>query len=109
MIIKIIKGLLDTGISLQNVRKALVQLDELDATELSGINLFSDGKTVYQCRSAEEVIDLLAGGQGVFGIAVPGLVAQLTGDLTSIRAHTPGEEAALAGDELAARRTARTA
>jgi len=108
VIIKIIKGLLDTGISLQNVRKALVQLDELDATELSGINLFSDGKTVYQCRSAEEVIDLLAGGQGVFGIAVPGLVAQLTGDLTSIQAHTPGEESALAGDELAARRAART-
>lgn len=109
VIIKIIKGLLDTGISLQNVRKALVQLHDLDATELSGINLFSDGKTVYECRSAEEVIDLLAGGQGVFGIAVPGLVAQLTGDLTSIRAHTPGEESALAGDELAARRAARTA
>lgn len=109
VIIKIIKGLLDTGISLQNVRKALVQLDQLDATELSGINLFSDGKTVYQCRSAEEVIDLLAGGQGVFGIAVPGLVAQLTGDLTSIQAHTAGEESALAGDELAARRAARTA
>ena len=108
VLIKIIKGLLDTGISLQNVRKALVQLDQLDATELSGITLFSDGKTVYQCRSAEEVIDLLAGGQGVFGIAVPGLVAQLTGDLTSIRAHTSGEEAALAGDQLAARRAART-
>lgn len=108
MLIKIIKGLLDTGISLQNVRKALVQLDQLDATELSGITLFSDGRSVYQCRSAEEVIDLLAGGQGVFGIAVPGLVAQLTGDLTSIRAHTSGEEAALAGDQLAARRAART-
>ena len=108
MIIKIIKGLLDTGISLQNVRKALVQLDELDAAELTGLNLFSDGKTVYQCRSAEEVIDLLAGGPGVFGIAVPGLVAQLTGDLTSIQAHAPGEEAVHVPDELAARRAART-
>lgn len=108
VIIKIIKGLLDTGISLQNVRKALVQLDQLDATELSAITLFSDGKSVYQCRSAEEVVDLLAGGQGVFGIAVPGLVAQLNGDLTSIQAHIPGEDAAPAADELAARRAART-
>ena len=45
----------------------------------------------------------------MFGIAVPGLVAQLTGDLTSIQAHALGEESALAGDELTARRTARTA
>ncbi|CUU66120.1 hypothetical protein CVAR292_01458 [Corynebacterium variabile] len=107
MIIKIIKGLLDTGISLQNVRKALVQLDDLDTTELSGINLFSDGKTVYQCRSAEEVIDLLAGGQGVFGIAVPGLVADLTGYLTSIQAYPVATPAETAGDELAVRRAAR--
>lgn len=107
VLIKIIKGLLDTGISLQNVRKALVQLDQLDTTELSGITLFSDGKTVYQCRSAEEVIDLLAGGQGVFGMAVPGLVAQLTGDLTSIQAHPVATQEETTGDELAARRAAR--
>jgi hypothetical protein len=30
----------------------------------------SDGASVYECTSADEVIDLLQGGQGVFGIAV---------------------------------------
>ena len=30
----------------------------------------SDGATVYECTSPDEVVDLLQGGQGVFGIAV---------------------------------------
>src|SRR3979409_2048007 len=38
--------------------------------ELANVTLLSDGATVYECPSAEEVVDLLAGGQGVFGIAV---------------------------------------
>ena len=46
--IKIIKGLLDTGIGFQNVRNSLVQLDQIDATELPGSNLFSDRKRVVK-------------------------------------------------------------
>ena len=110
LVLKIVKGLLDTGISLQNIRRAVDKLGNLGVDDLAGITLVSDGKTVYECRSPEEVIDLLAGGQGVFGIAVPGLMKELSGTITAF----PSEPAQAsedadpvvdsAADELAARR-----
>jgi hypothetical protein len=70
---------------------------------------------VYECTSAEEVVDLLAGGQGVFGIAVSGALKELHGSL----AHLPAERAEptaaavpaepTAADELGQRRRRRTA
>jgi hypothetical protein len=57
--------------------------------DLANITLFSDGTTVYECTSAEEVVDLLQGGQGVFGIAVSGAMRELTGAI----ADFPGERA----------------
>jgi DNA-binding transcriptional MerR regulator len=111
LVLKIVKGLLDTGISLQNIRRAVDKLTNLGVDDLAGITLFSDGKTVYECRSPEEVIDLLAGGQGVFGIAVPGLMKELTGTITAFPSEpaepivdTMLDDEAPATDELAARR-----
>lgn len=89
--VKIITKLLDVGLSLQKVRTAVEQLRTLGNEELSAATLFCDGVSVYHCRSAEEITDLLAGGQGVFGIAVPGLVSQMSPTISSLpmekRAH----------------------
>jgi hypothetical protein len=70
----------------------------------------SDGASVYECTSNDEVIDLLQGGQGVFGIAIGGVWREIEGTL----AELPSERAAEEGpveldprDELAARRAAR--
>ena len=112
LVLKIVKGLLDTGISLQNIRRAVDKLSNLGVDDLAGITLVSDGKTVYECRSPEEVIDLLAGGQGVFGIAVPGLMKELSGTITAFPSEPAeqidqiDEEPVIdaAADELAARR-----
>jgi hypothetical protein len=74
--------------------------------DLANITLFSDGTTVYECTSAEEVVDLLQGGQGVFGIAVSGAMRELTGaiaDFPGERADD-GESIAAPEDELASRR-----
>ncbi|HQV90822.1 MAG TPA: MerR family transcriptional regulator, partial [Phycicoccus sp.] len=68
--LKVVKRLLDTGVSLQQIRGAVQVLRERGVDDLAGITLMSDGASVYECTSNEEVIDLLAGGQGVFGIAV---------------------------------------
>jgi hypothetical protein len=64
------------------------------------------------CTSPDEVIDLLAGGQGVFGIALGGVWREVEGSLSELpterlEAHTDGESGSHAGDELAARRRAR--
>ncbi len=106
LVLKIVKRLLDTGISLQNIRVAVDHLRKRGVEDLAKITLFSDGTTVYECTSAEEVVDLLQGGQGVFGIAVSGAMRELTGTI----ADFPGERAdggvseSAPEDELAARR-----
>lgn len=113
LVIRIIKSLLDAGISLPKVRTALGHLQGRGVAELSQVTLMSDGVGVYECASAGEIVDLLAGGQGVFGIAVPGIVAELAGTISNFPAHRPdntgGVDNLEAGgvDELAARRMAK--
>lgn len=69
--LQVVKRLLDSGVSLANIRIAVATLTTLGcAADLSGLTLISDGIGVYLCASPTEVIDLLRGGQGVFGIAV---------------------------------------
>src|SRR6201991_1677731 len=72
LVLKVVKRLLDTGVSLQNIRLAVDHLRRRGVADLARITLFSDGTTVYECSSPEEGVDLLQGGQGVFGIAVSG-------------------------------------
>jgi hypothetical protein len=67
----------------------------------------SDGASVYECRSAEEVVDLLQGGQGVFGIAVGGVWKEIEGTLLQLPSEKAIEESDVATDELAARRRAK--
>jgi hypothetical protein len=68
-------------VSLQNIRVAVEHLRRRGIRDLAGITLFSDGTTVYECASPEEVVDLLRGGQGVFGIAVSGAMREITGSI----------------------------
>ncbi len=105
LVLKIVKRLLDTGISLHNIRVAVDHLRQRGVQDLANITLFSDGTTVYECTSAEEVVDLLQGGQGVFGIAVSGAMRELTGAI----ADFPGERADGGGVDLRARGRARVA
>ncbi|MDR7274785.1 MerR family transcriptional regulator [Catenuloplanes atrovinosus] len=117
VVLKVVKSLLDAGVSLQNIRKAIETLRSHGVEDLAGITLISDGTTVYDCRSPEEVVDLLQGGQGVFGIAIGGAFKEIQGSLS----HLPGEPAVFSrptpepepdpafGDELAARRARRRA
>ncbi|MBQ0896009.1 MerR family transcriptional regulator [Micromonospora sp. U56] len=117
VVLKVVKRLLDAGVSLQNIRKAIEALRSRGVEDLAGITLISDGTTVYECRSPEEVVDLLQGGQGVFGIAIGGAFKEIQGSLSHLPAEpaTPGggepaEPASDAvGDELAARRARRRA
>ncbi len=70
VVLKIVKRFLDTGVSLQNIRSAVLHLRECGFRDLERMTLMSDGATVYECTSPDEVHALLQGGQGVFGIAV---------------------------------------
>ena len=106
LVLKIVKRLLDTGVSLQQIRIAIAVLRSRGVDDLAQITLMSDGASVYECTSNDEVIDLLQGGQGVFGIAVGKVWREVEGELV-----VPAQRARRArGDGVrraAARRRAR--
>lgn len=100
LVLKLVKRLLDTGISLQQIRTAVNQLREAGVNDLAQTTLMSDGASVYLCTSNDEVIDLVSRGQGVFGIAVGKVLREVESslvELDSVAAEDPA-------DELAARR-----
>ena len=112
LVLRIVKRLIDTGVSLPNIRAAVEHLTTRGSEDLSRITLMSDGASIYECRSADEVVDLVRGGQGVFGIAVGSVWREVEGTL----AELPGERTdgavimpAGSDDELADRRARRSA
>ncbi|WP_299541822.1 MerR family transcriptional regulator [uncultured Streptomyces sp.] len=105
VLLKIVKRFLDTGVALQNIRTTVQHLRARGFQDLERMTLMSDGATVYECSSPDEVVSLLQGGQGVFGIAV-GVVwrdvdtalSQLHGERVdtgeTLVGHNPGDELA---------------
>ena len=106
LVLKLVKRLLDTGISLQQIRAAVAQLHEAGVHDLAQTTLMSDGASVYLCTSNDEVIDLVSRGQGVFGIAVGKVLHEVTTSLVDMDDHR-SETAVDEVDELAARRSNR--
>ncbi|QJU53310.1 MerR family transcriptional regulator [Herbiconiux sp. KACC 21604] len=102
LVLKLVKRLLDTGISLQQIRTAINQLREAGINDLAQTTLMSDGASVYLCTSNDEVIDLVSRGQGVFGIAVGKVLREVENSLVDL-----DPAVADPADELAARRAAR--
>ena len=107
LVLKVVKRLLDTGISLQQIRAAVQHLRDRGSDDLAQVTLMSDGVSVYECTSADEVVDLLAGGQGVFGIALGRVWREVEGDLAVLPAVRAEDGLIATGDpdELTARRS----
>ncbi|MFL6240457.1 MAG: MerR family transcriptional regulator [Actinomycetes bacterium] len=102
LVLRVVKRLLDAGISLQNIRAAVATLRQRGAEDLARITLLSDGASVYELTSADEVVDLLQGGQAVFAIALGGVVRDVEGSLAALPAERTQEQTATDGDSDAA-------
>jgi DNA-binding transcriptional MerR regulator len=96
--LRVVKRLKDAGTSLHKIRSAFEQLElEVgDDWRERDITLLGDGTSIYAATSPEQVIDLLAKGQGVFGIAVrpvhdevQGEIHKLFPDQSSLTDDTP--------------------
>jgi DNA-binding transcriptional MerR regulator len=113
LVLKIVKRLLDTGVSLQNIRTAVTHLRERGVEDLARITLMSDGASIYECTNSEEIFDLLQGGQGVFGIAIGKVWNEVEGSLSHLQAENVEDGSMITqdstSDELAARRKLRGA
>jgi DNA-binding transcriptional MerR regulator len=117
LVLKVVKRLLDTGISLQQIRAAVAHLRTQGTSDLAQVTLMSDGASVYECTSADEVVDLLQGGQAVFGIALGRVWQEVEGSLAELPAERAEAAAADDGtaspdsakpDELSKRRARKT-
>jgi len=96
--LKVIKRLLDAGMSLKRIRQAVEILRQQLQSDrpLADVTLLSDGSTIYAATSADEVVDVFRRGQGVFGIAVGPVQDELEGELHDLYPEFEGEAIAKA-------------
>jgi DNA-binding transcriptional MerR regulator len=96
--LKVIKRLLDAGMSLKRIRQAVEILRQQLRSErpLADVTLLSDGSTIYAATSPDEVVDVFRRGQGVFGIAVGPVQDELEGELHDLFPEFEGEAIAKA-------------
>lgn len=111
LLLRVVKRFLDVGISLQQIRVAIDHLRARGVEDLTEITLLSDGFSVYECTSANELYDLSKGGQGMFLISVSSVWKEIEGTLSSLPTERPehiaADEQVDGVDELAARRRTR--
>ena len=67
--LKVIKQMLDAGISLQSARKAVESMREFKK-DIASARIVIQGSTVVLAESDEQVMDLLRGGQGVLSVVL---------------------------------------
>jgi DNA-binding transcriptional MerR regulator len=92
--LKVIKSLLDAGVSLQRIRAALEFVRE-GGLSLRNLTLLADGSKVYALDDNQQVIDLLGRGQGVFAIAVAPVYEAVQAQVMAV----PSERAFPTADE----------
>ena len=89
MQLKVIKRLLDAGVSLQAARKAIDCLRSA-GDDLASANLVIDDRGSVLAYSGEEIIDLLQGGQTVLNIVpLGGVVSELAAAITDLGLEAP--------------------
>ncbi|MCL2316191.1 MAG: MerR family transcriptional regulator [Actinomycetia bacterium] len=85
LLLRVVKRLLDAGITLQQIRVAVAHLRGRGVRDLTTLTLLSDGRSVYECTSDNEIVDLLRGGQGMFAIALSGVWRDVEGSLATLQ------------------------
>ena len=107
--LKVIKQLLDGGVNLRQARRAIECLRESVGEDLTTANLVIVGEGSVLMRTGEQIIDLLRGGQGVFGIALGRVWQEVEGNLAELPAVRAEDGLLTVGqDELSRRRQRRT-
>ncbi len=88
--LKVIKRLLDAGVSLHAARKAIDCLRS-SGDDLTTANLVIDDRRSVLAHSGEEIVDLLQGGQTVLNIVPLGrVVSELAAAITDLGLEAPG-------------------
>jgi DNA-binding transcriptional MerR regulator len=68
--LRVVRALLDAGLPSARVRVALQALRELGDTDLAGLRLITDGRTVWSCHDDGQILDALRHGQLALFVAI---------------------------------------
>ena len=91
--LKVIKSLLDAGVSLQSARRAIEYLRENLGEDVASASLVINGAGSVLARSGEEIVDLLRQGQGVLNIVpLAGVVQELEAAIWELKPAVPEGE-----------------
>jgi DNA-binding transcriptional MerR regulator len=88
VLLKVIKRLLDAGISLKQARVAVLHLQRYEGDDLSRLTLMSDGVSIYELTSDDEIIALLKGNTAVFGVALDRVAEEVAEALDELPGHS---------------------
>lgn len=83
--LRVVKSLLDGGMSLQRVRRAYTYLRDNAGLEdhLSSVRLVTDGSSIFKvCKTEGEILDALRQGQMTFTIALDEISQEINGGVT---------------------------
>ena len=86
LMMKMLKRLLDTGVSIQQMGAAVHHMRNYETEDLARVTLLSDGRDVFECTFPGEVVDMIQGGNGIFSIALNGVWHDLVGELAELPA-----------------------
>jgi DNA-binding transcriptional MerR regulator len=93
--LKVIKSLLDAGVSLQSARKAIEYLRTNLGEDIASASLVLNGSGSVLARTDGEIVDLVRKGQGVLNIVpLGGMVDELDAAIHELR---PDSDVATAG------------
>jgi len=88
--LKVIKSLLDGGVSLQTARKAIDYLRDHLGENLASASLVIEGTSSVLARTGDDIVDLVRKGQGVLNIVpLAGLVESLDASIHELEPQTP--------------------
>lgn len=108
LLLRVVKRFLDVGISLQQIRIAIDHLRARGVEDLTELTLVSDGFSVYECTTANELFDLTKGGQGMFLISVSSVWQEIEGTLGDLPSERIAQRNLSTANELESRRRAKT-
>ncbi|MDQ4129651.1 MAG: MerR family transcriptional regulator [Actinomycetota bacterium] len=84
--LKVIKSLLDAGVSLQSARRAIEYLRSNLGEDIASVKLVLNGPGSVLVRNDGELVDLMRRGQGVFSVvALDGVKEELDAAITELR------------------------
>lgn len=101
--LKVIKSLLDAGVSLQTARKAIEYLRTHLGEQISSASLVLNGTNSVLAQTGEDLVDLVRQGQGVLNIVPLGtVVEELDARIHELESARPARDAGTRGGAASA-------